>query len=683
MVRRRSSVRITQDDVMKQPSGVDNPGFQETQEAVANLYMTERYMRCPDTPTIGVLRRPALMRYGSTDDILAKMEEDRKLTKDRIRDVPAWFCRKARALFSRKTLNKRLPVLSWLPRYNAQDAVGDLVAGLTVGLTVIPQSLAYANIANLPAQYGLYSSFLGCFIYIVLGSCKDVPMGPTAIMSLLTYQTTKGRDPAYAILLCFLMGCAQVLMALLGLGFIIDFISGPVSSGFTSAAALIIFTSQVKDVLGIKASGTTFVDMWVSLGSNLGDTKLWDSVMGAGCIVVLLLMRMLTSVKIGPKEEENQTRFHRVVNKALWLIGTSRNAILVVIGGVIGFLTTQDTGSTLTIIGYIPAGLPSFQPPPFSHASDNSTASFLDMASSLGSGLLVLPLVGLLENIAVCKAFSTGKAVDATQELFALGISNIGNSFVQGFPGTGALSRSAVQNSSGSRTPLTGLYTGAVVILALLFFTPYFSYIPKACLAAIIIAAVIFMVEVHVVVPIWKTKKMDLLPGVGTFIACLVLPLEIGIVVGIAINILFILYHTARPKISIEMSYTNGGVEYLLLTPDRCLIFPSVDYMRNLVMKQSMRQNLPVVIDCSHIYSADYTAAKVTECLLYDFSIRKQALFFFNVKPSVLAVFKGLQPQGFVVFYVEEELDDLIKEYNKSLAETEQAQETTIAISSS
>lgn len=167
-----------------------------------------------------------------------------------------------------------------------------MVAGITCGLTVIPQSLAYANIAGLPPQYGLYGSFLGTFIYIFLGSCKDVPMGPSAIASLLTYQAVNNLGPEHAILLSFLSGVAEILMGLFGLGFIIDFVSGPVSSGFTSAVALIIVTSQVKDVLGIKASGSSFIDMWKSIGSNIHNTKTNDLILGLICIVVLLLMRV-------------------------------------------------------------------------------------------------------------------------------------------------------------------------------------------------------------------------------------------------------------------------------------------------------------------------------------------------------------------------------------------------------
>jgi solute carrier family 26 (sodium-independent sulfate anion transporter), member 11 len=156
---------------------------------------------------------------------------------------------------------------------------------------VIPQALAYAGIANLPAAYGLYGSFLGCFIYIFLGSCKDVPMGPTAIASLLTFQAAQGSWQR-AVVLCFLTGCIELLMGIFGLGFLIDFVSGPVSSGFTSAVALIIFSSQVRDIFGIKGKGSTFVEMWSSIGQNIQDIRVGDTILGLSCIVILLLMRV-------------------------------------------------------------------------------------------------------------------------------------------------------------------------------------------------------------------------------------------------------------------------------------------------------------------------------------------------------------------------------------------------------
>ncbi|KAL2711868.1 sodium-independent sulfate anion transporter isoform X1 [Vespula squamosa] len=569
---------------------------------------------------------------------------------------------------SKKKLYKRLPILSWLPRYNNHDALGDLVAGITVGLTVIPQSLAYANVAGLPTEYGLYGSFLGCFIYIIFGSCKDVPFGPTAILSLLTHQSVAHLDAPekHAILLCFLVGIVELIMGIFGLGFLIDFVSGPVSSGFTSAVALIIVTSQIKDILAVSARGSTFVQMWKSIAECLYQTSIWDTTLGICCIGILLILRMISSFTIGPDNEELRTKKQRIINTLIWLTCTSRNALLVIVCGLLGYLFSTARDAPFQVIGPIPGGMPTVQSPPFGYIKDdNTTITFIDMCTNLGSGILVLPLISLMEDVAIFKAFSQGQSVDATQELIAIGLANVGSSFVQAFPGTGSLSRSAVYNASGVRTPMSGLYAGILVILALLFLTPYFSYIPRASLAAIIISAVVFMVEVKVIKPMWRTKKSDLIPGLGTFIACLVLQLEIGILCGIGMNVLFILYHAARPKISVEKLTTHCGIEYLMLTPDRCLIFPSVDYVRNLVTKYSRRTEsveTPVVIDCSHIYGADFTAATVVESLTKDFAVRGQPLFFYNLKPSVYAVFEGIAPTNFVVYYAQEALDDLLKE---------------------
>jgi solute carrier family 26 (sodium-independent sulfate anion transporter), member 11 len=219
----------------------------------------------------------------------------------------------------------------------------------------------------------------------------------------------------------------------------------------------------------------------------------------------------VATVQVGPKDDKEKTKLHKIINKTLWLVGTSRNAILVFVCGAIGFVFQTSASAPFKLIGNIPAGLPSFQMPPFSLSANETLSgkeeSFLDLVHSMGSGLIVVPMIGLMENIAICKAFSNGKAVDANQELIATGVANIANSFVQGFPGTGSLSRGAVNNASGVRTPMGNLYTAAIVILSLMFFTPYFSYIPKATLAAIIMAAVIFMVEVKVIRPMWRTKS--------------------------------------------------------------------------------------------------------------------------------------------------------------------------------
>lgn len=208
---------------------------------------------------------------------------------------------------------KRIPILMWLPKYNTSMAVSDLVAGITVGLTVIPQAIAYASVAGLPPQVGLYSSFIACFVYAIFGSCKDSAIGPTAISGLLTKENNHGFGIDGAVLLCFLSGCVELLMGVLQLGtfwqiifnnvkpyeillilagFLIDFISGPVSIGFTSAAAIIIATTQVKDILGLSFSGGSFVEVWRKIFAHINETRLWDTILGFSCMTLLLLLRV-------------------------------------------------------------------------------------------------------------------------------------------------------------------------------------------------------------------------------------------------------------------------------------------------------------------------------------------------------------------------------------------------------
>ncbi|XP_065371265.1 sodium-independent sulfate anion transporter [Calliphora vicina] len=568
-----------------------------------------------------------------------------------------WLKQTSANIFRKKTLYKRLPILTWLPKYNRQDFIGDLMAGITVGLTVIPQGLAYAGIAGLDLQYGLYGCFLGCFIYIFLGSSKDVPVGPTAISALLTFQTAQGVWQK-AVLLTFLTGLIEIGMGVFQLGFLIDFVSGPVSAGFTSAGSLIIFTSQFKDLFGVNTKGDTFVDMWISIINDIHNISWNDAGLGVACIVVLLSMRAMASMSFGPKDG-HKTCCQKFWSGLFWVIGTSRNAVLVIVTSGIGYYLISSDIDVFRMVGYVPSGMPEFKLPPFGMTTftNSSTGeiievheSFAQMVSSLGSGLIVVPLIALLENMAVVQAFADGKPCDATQELIAVGICNVANSFAQGFRGNGGIARGAVLNSSGVRTQLSNVYTGLIVIIALLYATPAFYYIPKAALAAIIMAAVIFMIQYRVVKPMWRSKKSDLIPGLATFIACLVLPLQLGILVGIGINIVFILYHAARPKLRVETLCTSNGLKYLMLTPDRCLIFPSVEFVRNVITKQGRKSTLPVVIDCTHIYGADFTAAKVVSTMIDDFETRQQKLYFYNLQPRVAEVFEGIN-NNLVVIY--------------------------------
>ncbi|XP_043275717.1 sodium-independent sulfate anion transporter-like isoform X2 [Venturia canescens] len=528
-----------------------------------------------------------------------------------------WLNRKIKRSCQMKLLYKRIPILDWLPKYRKDYIANDLVAGFTVGLTVIPQAIAYANVAGLPLQYGLYSSFMACFVYTILGSCKDVPVGPTAIAAILTRETLAKAHlgPDFAVLLTFISGCVSLLMGILQLGFLIDFISGPVSVGFTSAGAIIIATSQVKDILGIEFTAGKFLQVWRLVFEHIGEIKLWDTLLGVVCMIVLFALRKVKDIPVISKDTKKPTILQIIVSKSLWFLSTARNIIVVVICGVICWILEKQLGSSpVRLTGHVKEGFPTFEIPPFEARIGNQTYEFLDMISVIGSGCFVIPLLSLLEGIALAKAFSDGKPVDATQEMLAIGACNIVSSFVHSMPVSGGLSRGAVNHSSGVKTTLGGVYTGILVLVSLQFLTPYLYYIPKAALAAVIIAAVVFMVELQVVKPMWRTKKIDLIPALVTFLCCLFVRLEVGIMIGIGINLLFLLYASARPSLRVRKITSTNGCEYLAITPDRSISFPSVEYVRAIISKQGTKQGnaVPVVIDSTHIQAADFTAAKIS-----------------------------------------------------------------------
>ncbi|XP_017887700.1 sodium-independent sulfate anion transporter-like isoform X1 [Ceratina calcarata] len=578
-----------------------------------------------------------------------------------------WLYERVKRCCKKKMLYKRVPITDWLPKYRKDYVVSDLVAGITVGLTVIPQAIAYANVAGLPLQYGLYSSFMACFVYTILGSCKDVPVGPTAIIAILTRETLQKADlgPDFAVLLTLISGCACLLMGILHLGFLLDFISGPVSVGFTSAAAIIIATSQIKDILGISIDGSKFVDVWHNIFENIGETKLWDTALGIACIVVLLLLRKIKDIPFMQRAEKVSSRAQVILRKSLWLLSTARNILVVLASGIMCYLLESRLGSApVRLTGHVKQGLPEFRLPPFQTVHKNETYNFIDMVSALGSGCLVVPLLSLLETISIAKVFNEGKPIDATQEMLALGACNVVSAFVSSMPVSGGLSRGAVNHSSGVRTTLGGVYTGVLVLVSLQFLTPYLYFIPNAALAAIIIAAVIFMVELHVIKPIWRTKKIDLIPAVATFLCCLFVRLELGIVIGIGVNVLFLLYASARPSLRVHKATSVSGCEYLVITPDRSLVFPGVEYVRAVISKQGTKQGtaVPVVIDSTHIQAADFTAAKGIKSLTEDFTRRGQPLIFHNLKPSIIEIFKGVKPSGLRCSSNEVELNDCLKE---------------------
>ncbi|XP_051491118.1 sodium-independent sulfate anion transporter isoform X9 [Apus apus] len=295
-----------------------------------------------------------------------------------------------------------LPALRWLPRYSLAWLQLDLMAGLTVGLTVVPQALAYAEVAGLPLQYGLYSSFTGCFVYCFLGTAKDVTLGPTAIMSLLV-SSYAFHEPVYAVLLAFLSGCIQLAMGLLHLGFLLDFISCPVIKGFTSAASITISFNQVKNILGLQGIPRQFFLQVYETLRRIGETRAGDAVLGLACLAALAGLQAMKSRL--PRAAGAEPLAARVSYLIVWTTATARNALVVLFAGLVAYSFQVMGSQPLTLTGSIPRGLPAFRLPRFSMAAPNGTVPFRSMVEDMGVGLAVVPLMGLLETIAIAKAF--------------------------------------------------------------------------------------------------------------------------------------------------------------------------------------------------------------------------------------------------------------------------------------
>ncbi|XP_048221051.1 sodium-independent sulfate anion transporter-like isoform X1 [Perognathus longimembris pacificus] len=317
-------------------------------------------------------------------------------------------------------LRRWLPLLAWLPRYSAQWLRMDVIAGLSVALTVLPQALAYAEVAGLPPQYGLYSAFMGCFVYFFLGTSRDVTLGPTAIMSLLVSFYTF-HEPAYAVLLAFLSGCIQLAMGFLRLGFLLDFVSCPVIKGFTSAAAVTIGVGQVKNLLGLRDIPRQFFLQVYHIFLRIGDTRVGDAVLGLACMALLLSLKLMRNRT--PPARPGMPLGVRLSLGLVWTVTTARNALVVSFAALMAYSFEVTGSQPFVLTGHTAGGLPPVQLPPFSVTTANGTVSFAEMVQGMGAGLAVVPLVGLLESVAVAKAFASQSSyrIDTNQELLAIG----------------------------------------------------------------------------------------------------------------------------------------------------------------------------------------------------------------------------------------------------------------------
>ena len=438
------------------------------------------------------------------------------------------------------TLKSLFPILGWAPAYSRTEAQSDLVAALIVTIMLVPQSLAYAMLAGLPPQVGLYASILPLIAYAVFGTSRALAVGPVAVVSLMTAaavgQIAAPGSADYvtaAVTLAFLSGLVLVAMSVLRLGFLANFLSHSVISGFITASGILIAASQMKHILGISAGGDTLPQLLKGLSEGVGEANPFTLVIGLSATAFLFWTRkrlkpLLIARGLRPRVADMVAKAGPVA------------AILASIAAVVG-LGLAERG--VKIVGEIPAGLPPLALPSFDPA----------LLQHLLVPALLISLVGFVESVSVAQTLAAKRRqrIVPNQELTALGASNIAAALSGGYPVTGGFARSVVNFDAGAETPLAGAFTAAGILAATLFLTPLFQFLPQAVLAATIIVAVLSLVDLAAIRRTYAYSKADFAAMAATILTVLGVGVEAGITAGVALSLLLFLWRTSRPHMAI------------------------------------------------------------------------------------------------------------------------------------
>ncbi len=433
-----------------------------------------------------------------------------------------------------------VPATQWARSYNRGVLSNDLIAALIVTFMLIPQSLAYAMLAGLPPHVGLYASILPLCVYALFGTSRTLSVGPVAVVSLMTAaavsQVAAPGSPEYlaaALLLALLSGLVLTAMAALRLGFLANFLSHPVISGFISASGLLIATSQLKHIFGINAAGDTLPEMLRALGATIGSVNLPTLVLGVSVTAFLFWVRrglkpLLCRWGIRP-------------HTADFIAKAGPVAAIVLSTSAVALMDLASRG--VQVVGTVPGGFPPLTFPPF----DGS------LWLALLPPALLISLVGFVESISVAQTLAAKRRqrIDSNQELLGLGAANLAAAVTGGFPVTGGFARSVVNFDAGAQTPLAGVFTAAGIAVVALFFTPLFKDLPQAVLAATIIVAVLSLVDLPALKRTWSYSRSDFSAMAATIGTVLLVGVEAGIVAGVTLSLLLYLWRTSRPHMAI------------------------------------------------------------------------------------------------------------------------------------
>jgi SulP family sulfate permease len=516
-------------------------------------------------------------------------------------------------------MTRYLPILTWGRDYNRSALTNDLVAALIVTIMLIPQSLAYALLAGLPPEAGLYASIVPIMLYAVFGTSRALAVGPVAVVSLMTAaalsniveQGTMGYAVA-ALSLAGLSGVILLAMGLFRLGFIANFLSHPVIAGFITASGIIIAASQLKHILGIDARGHNLLELVISIAQHLTETNWITAIIG------ILATGFLFWVRKGLKP-------------VLQKLGTSAGltGVLVKTGPVAVVVATtlsvwafglDDSG--VKIVGEVPQSLPPMTLPSFSP----------ELLGQLLVPAFLISIIGFVESISVAQTLAAKKRqrIDPDQELIGLGAANIGASLTGGFPVTGGFSRSVVNFDAGAETPAAGAFTAVGLGIAAVALTPLIFFLPKATLAATIIVAVLSLVDFSILKRSWNYSKADFAAVLATILLTLALGVEVGVSAGVGLSILLHLYKSSKPHIA-EVGQVPGTEHYrnilrhdvitdpgiVTLRVDESLYFANARFLEdNIHNRVASDKNVRhVILQCSAINEIDLSALESLETI--------------------------------------------------------------------
>ncbi len=517
------------------------------------------------------------------------------------------------------TWRRFVPILEWGRSYSRKTALNDGIAALIVTIMLIPQSLAYAMLAGLPPEAGLYASILPILLYSLFGTSRSLAVGPVAVVSLMTAasigEVTATLNVGYAtaaLSLAALSGVMLIAMGILRLGFIANFLSHPVISGFITASGILIAISQLRHILGIEAHGHTLIEMLGSLARHLPAADLLTLAIGAAAIGFLFWVRTgLRPALIGIGLRAGAADFLAKAGPVVAVVATTV---------AVWQFGLDEKG--VQIVGAVPQSLPPLTLPDMS----------IELVSALFVPALLISIIGFVESISVAQTLAAKRRqrIDPDQELIGLGAANVGAAITGGFPVTGGFSRSVVNFDAGAETPAAGAFTAVALAIAALFLTPLIYFLPKATLAATIIVAVLSLVDVQTLRHSWSYSKRDFGAVLSTILLTLFLGVELGVTAGVVFSILLFLYDTSRPHVA-EVGLVPGSEHFrnihrhavitdptvLGLRIDQSLYFANARFLEDYVYDRVIDDKAikHVVLMCSAVNEIDLSALETLEAI--------------------------------------------------------------------